>query len=129
MPIDSVTWSTGVAVGSDGVATANANSPHLGGKVMAVYVAYLDSPPSGTTDFTLVDTNDPASENIVTLANGATDQKIYPRRITEKNDGTDVLYTSGEEVHEPYVVHGPLTATIAQANAGDSVTVTVWIER
>jgi hypothetical protein len=127
--IDRVFLSTGAAVGSNGVATATGYSSHVKGKVLKVYVVYQDSPPAGTTDFTLSDEGDPASEAIVSLANGATDQALYPRRVTEKNDGTDILYTTGEEVYEPYVVYGRLEATIAQANADDYVDVTVWIER
>ena len=115
-------------MGNSGSATATAYSSHVAGKVLAVYVDYVDSPP-GTTDFTLSDESDPASESIIGLTNANTDIKIYPRRVTEKNEGTDILYVTGEEVHEPYVVHGRLEATIAQANAADSVTVTVWIER
>jgi len=126
--IDRIQLSTGAAAGANGSATATAHSTPVRGKVLAVYVAYLDSPPSGTTDFTLSDESDPASEAIINLANSATDQKIYPRRITEKNDGTDILYVAGEEVHEPYVVHGRLEATIAGANAADSVTATIWVE-
>lgn len=127
--IDRIQFSTGAAVGANGSATATGYSSHVAGEVLAVYAAYVDSPPGATTDFTLSDEGDPASESIVSLADTATDQKLYPRRVTEKNDGTDVLYTSGEEVHEPYAVHGRLEATIAQANAGDSVTVTVWVRR
>lgn len=126
--IDRVQFSTGAAAGVDGSATATGYSPHVRGQVLAVYVDYKDSPPGATTDFTLSDEGDPASESIVNLANTATDVKIAPRRVTETNDGTDILYTTGEEVYAPYVVHGRLEATIAQANAGDSVTVTVWIE-
>ena len=127
--IDRVFLTTGAAAGSAGAATATGYSVPVRGKVLAVYVAYLGSPPAGTTDFTLSDDEDPASEAIVSLANGATDQKLYPRRVTEKNDGTDILYTTGEEVFEPYVVHGRLEATIAQANLADYCDVTVWIER
>ena len=127
--IDLIQFSTGAAVGDPGSATATGYSPHLAGKVQAVYVAYQDSPPAATTDFTLSDAADPASEAIISLTDGATNQKIYPRRVTEKNDGTDILYTAGEEVYEPYAVCGPLEATIAQANAGDSVDVYVWLER
>ena len=126
--IDRIQFTTGAAVGSNGAATATGYSSHVTGLVLAVHVDYVDSPPGATTDFTLSDENDPASESIISLTDQATDIKIYPRRITEKNDGTDVLYESGEEVHEPYVVHGRLEAIIAQANAADSVTVTVWIE-
>jgi len=126
--IDRIQFSTGAATGADGAATATGYSPHVSGLVLAVHVDYQDSPPAATTDFTLSDESDPAAEAIINLTNQATDIKIYPRRVTEKNDGTDILYTTGEEVHEPYAVHGRLKATIAQANAGDSVTVTAWLQ-
>jgi len=127
--IDRIQFSTGAAAGANGSATATGYSSHVAGLVLAVHADYVDSPPAGTTDFTLSDENDPASESIVSLTDQATDIKIYPRRVTEQKDGTDILYVAGEEVFEPYVVHGRLEATIAQANAGDSVTVTVWIEK
>jgi len=126
--MDRIQFSTGAAVGNDGAAIATGYSPHAKGKVLAVHIDYVHSPPAGTTDFTLSDENDPASEAIISLTNAATDIKIYPRRITETNDGTDILYVAGEEVHESYIVHGRLEATIAGANAGDSVTVTVWMD-
>lgn len=125
--IDRVQFSTGLAVGSAGSATATGYSPHVTGKVLAVNVDYQDSPP-GTTDITLSDEGDPAAESIVTLADQATDIKIYPRRVTEKNDGTDILYAAGEEVHEPYPVHGRLKAVIAGANANDYAIITVWLD-
>jgi len=127
--IDRIQFTTGVATGGAGVATATGYSPAVQGEVLAVYVDYQDSPPSGTTDFTLSDEADPASESIISLTDQSTDIKIYPRRITEKNDGTDILYESGEEVHEPYIVYGRLEAIIAQANNNDYCDVTVWIRR
>ena len=127
--IDRIQWSTGDTTGGAGVSTATNHSLHVEGEVLAVHVDYVGGPPAGTTDFTLSDESDPASEAIVSLANQSTDIKLYPRRVTEKNDGTDILYAAGEEVFEPYVVHGRLEATIAQANDDDSVTVTVWIKR
>lgn len=127
--IDRIQFSTGAAVGSAGSATATGYSPHIAGKVLAVHVAYLGSPPAGTTDFTLSDEQDPASESIISLTNTATDIKIYPQRVVEQNDGTDWLYAANFGVTEPYVVHGRLEATIAQANAADYCTVTVWVEK
>ncbi len=125
--IDRIQFSTGPAVGANAVATATGFSSHTSGLILAVHVTYEDTPP-GTTDFTLQDAQDPANENIVTLANAAADIKIYPRRILEQNDGTDLLYAgAGEEVYGYYAVHGRLEATIAQANADDSVTVVVWL--
>lgn len=126
--IDRVQWSTGAAVGSAGSATATAYSPPVRGKVLAVHIAYLDSPPAGTTDFTLSDEDDPAAESIITLANTATDIKIYPRRLVETNDGTDITFDGTRKVYEPYSVHGRLKSVIAQANANDYCVVTVWLE-
>jgi hypothetical protein len=126
--IDRIQFSTGAASGTDGTATATGYSPPVAGRVLAVHVDYQDSPPN-TTDFTLSDEADPASESIVTLADQATDQKLYPRRLLETNDGTDLTYDGTHKIYEPYVVHGRLKATIAQANAADYCVVTVWLER
>ena len=126
--IDRVQWSTGPCVGTAGVSTATGYSTPVRGEVLAVHVDYQGSPPAGTTDFTLSDEDDPASEAIVSLTDQSTDIKIYPERLVEKNDGTDWLYAAGEEVSRPYVVHGRLEATIAQANLADYCIVTVWIK-
>ena len=125
--IDRVQWSTGVAAGAAGSATAMGYSPEVHGLVVAVHVAYVDSPPA-TTDITLSDEADPASEAIVNLADANTDVKVYPRRQVQDNTGAGLTYDATEPVAEPYVVHGRLEAVIAGANAGDSVTVTVWLE-
>ena len=127
--VDRVQFSTGAAVGADGVATATGYSTPIAGEVLAVHVAYLDTPPAATTDFTLQDESDPAAENIVNLVNAATNAKHYVRRITAASTGFGITYNGTQPVYEPYVVCGRLKATIAQANAGDSVTVTVWYRR
>ena len=125
--IDRIQWSTGTAAGSAGSATATGHSPHISGKVLAVHVAYQDSPPA-STDVTVSDEADPSSEAIVNLANANSDVKLYPRRVLETNDGTDLTYDGTRKVYGPHVVHGRLEATIAGANAGDSATITAWIE-
>jgi hypothetical protein len=127
--LDFIKFNTGAAAGGAGVATATGYSPPISGRIQAVHVAYLDSPPAATTDFVLSDENDPASESIVSLANGATDQKLYPRRLLETNDGADLTYDGSHKVYGEYVVHGRLKAIIAQANNGDSCDVSVWFER
>jgi hypothetical protein len=126
--IDRITFSTGAAAGDDGSATATGYSPHVTGKVLAVQVDYQDSPPAATTDLTLTDEQDPAAEAIVSLTDQATDVKVYPRRQVQSNDNTDLTYDETHGVYEPYVVHGRLKATIAQANANDYCNVTVWLE-
>jgi len=126
--IDRVQFSTGAAAGEDGSATATGYSVPVSGLILAVHVNYQDSPPE-TTDFALSDESDPASESIVSLANQATDLKIYPRRLLETNDGADLTYDGTRKVYGPYAVHGRLKATIAQANAADYCDVTVWLQR
>jgi hypothetical protein len=126
--IDLVQWSTGDAAGGAGVATATGYSPPIAGEVLAVYLDYVGSPPAGT-DFVLSDENDPASESIVSLTDANSDVKIYPRRKMQDSGNTDVTFDGSNEIYEPYVVHGRLEATIAQANNGDSVTVTAWVRR
>lgn len=121
--LDRVQFSTGAAVGGAGAATATAYSPHVRGKVLAVHVDYVGSPPN-TTDFTLSDEGDPAAESILTLTNANTDVRHYPRRQVQTNAGADIAAE-----YDRYVVHDRLKAVIAQANAGDSVTVTVWLEQ
>jgi hypothetical protein len=118
---------SGTCTGADGSGAITAYSPHVTGKVLAVHLSYVGDD-AATTDVTLSDEGDPAAESIISRADTAADIKIYPRRVTEKNDGTDILYTTGEEVFEPYVVHGRLKLVVAQANTGDVITATVWLE-
>ena len=125
--IDRVQWTVGPAVGADDAATVTAYSPHVSGFIHKVHVNYTSA--AANPDFTLWDAQDPEPELILNLLNQKTDITIYPRRITEKNDGTDILYVAGEEVHERYIVHGRLAATFAQADADDEAIVTVWIQR
>ncbi len=119
---------TATAAGANGAATGSAYSPSTAGEILKVDIAYGDSPPA-TTDVTLQDENDPRSENIITLTDANSDLTIYPRRILETNDGTDLTYDGTRKVYGPYVVHGRLKLTIAQANAPDTATATIWIRR
>ena len=124
--IDRVQWSTGKTTGGAGVATATGYSPHVKGELLAVHVGYVGSPPA-TTDVTLSDEGDPAAEAIVSLANANADVKLYPRRLLETNDGTDLTYDGTRKVYGPHVVHGRLKAVIAQADDDDSATITAWV--
>ena len=126
--IDRIQFTTGAAAGEDGSATATGYSPPVAGKILAVHLDYVGSPPA-TTDFTLSDEADPASENIVSLADANTDVKLYPRRKIQDNGNNDVTFDGTNEIYEPYVIHGRLKATIAQANPADYITVTVWLEQ
>lgn len=122
-----VELSTGAAAGTAGSATATGYSRVVKGEVLSVAVTYQDSPPAATTDFTLQDESDPQSENIVNLANAATDLRLYPRRPVEDNTNSGLTFDGSNIQDAPYLVHGRLAATIAGANAGDSVDVVVWL--
>ncbi len=115
---------SGLAVGADGVATANQSSPiFISGEVMGVYVRYNDTPPAGTTDVT-VETAGSAgavpAQTILTLTNQATSKLVYPRVAVQDTTGTNI---AGE--YSPIVIHDQIKVTIAQANAGDSAD--VWL--
>jgi hypothetical protein len=126
--IDRVQFSTGPAVGADGAATATGYSVHVAGKVLAVDYRLLDSPPN-TTDLVVSDENDPNGENFVSLGNiAAAGGKYCPRRPIQTNQYADVTYDGTRKVYDYYVVCGRLKATISQANAGDSITLTIWLE-
>lgn len=120
--LDRIVLETDDATGSAGSAGADGYSPPVSGLVQAVMVEYVGSPP-GTTDVTLVDDDDPAGETIVTIANANTDTKLYPRRQAGDNTGSSV------SAYVPYAVHGRLKASIAGADPGDAVRLTIWLER
>ena len=115
------------AAGTAGAATATAYSPHVAGEILKVHVDYTGD--TNTIDVALSDEADPASEEIVNLDDQDTDITLYPRRLLETNDGTDLTYDGTRKVHGPYVVHGRLKLSVAQADAGDVVEATVWLRK
>jgi len=125
--IDKVQWTVGPAVGGDDAATVTSYSPHVSGFIHKVHVDYTSV--AANPDFTLSDEGDPGSELIVNLLNQKTDITIYPRRVIELNDGTDITYDGTNEVYDRYIVHGRLEGIFAQADADEQVICTVWIER
>lgn len=134
--IRSYSWTTGPAVGGNGVATAAASTPDaICGRILAVHVDYLNSPPAATTDFTLTSVADKVpgegtleAQTILTRTDTATAGWFYPRAAVDDSTGADALYAAGFPVREPFVVYSRLTATIAQADANDEAVVTVIVE-
>jgi len=116
------------ASGTAGAASATAYSPNvIKGEILKVHVNYTGD--TNTMDVALSDEADPASEEIINLDDQDTDITLYPRRVLETNDGTDLEYASGYSVYAPYVVYGRLELTVAQADDGDIVEVTVWLRK
>lgn len=122
---------SGVAAGADGEATANATSDNaIRGRINAVRVQYLDTPPQETTIVTIAtsgtDSGLPGSVTILTLTNANTDGWFYPRHQVHGSDGAGLAYADeGEPVAESLMIADRVKVTIAGANAGDSVN--VWL--
>jgi hypothetical protein len=111
---------TGVAAGGAGVATATGKSNGaIEGRVLAVGIVYLDSPPA-TTDIVLrtSGTSGP-TRTILTIANAAANGWWFPRHLDHDEAGVALTTRS------PLSVNDQLEAVIAQANNGDSALVTV----
>lgn len=122
---------SGAAVGNNGAATANADTNNMvAGRVIAVGVTYLDSPPAGTTDVVVATTgaNGPA-QTILSIANAATNGWWYPRAATHSTAGAALLYAAGGAAVGDYLaISDVVNVKIDQANAGDGVNVWLLLE-
>jgi hypothetical protein len=108
----------------DATGAAIAYSNPIAGKVLAVQVNY----PAGTCTVDIDTDGEASSQKIVDLAAANTDVTYYPRAFAQKIDGTNLLYTTGEEVPTEFVVTGRLKLTIASGTDTQEVTVDVIIE-
>lgn len=123
--------SSGAAAGSNGSATANADTGVIiSGRIVAVGVVYLDSPPAGTTDVTVATRgNNGPAQTILSISNAATDGWWYPRAATHSTAGAAMLYAGGGAAVGDYLaIHDVVNVKIDQANAGDSVNVWLLME-
>jgi len=117
-------FSSGAAVGANGAATANADTPIITGKLISAHIKYNDAPPAGTTDVVIkTKGTSPAApeQTILSIANAATDVVKYPMLQACGADGAGI---AGFYSH--IALHDVLNISIAGANAGDSVT--VWLK-
>lgn len=92
----------------------------INGEILAVEVDYSASA-SANTDLTI--TASAPSETILTLTDTKTDGVYYPRRVIDGTDGSAA--SAGDNLYQPFIVQGVLTATIAQG--GDTKTSTVKV--
>jgi len=128
--LDFLTFRIGPTVGANGAAAAEYYGPAINGEILAVHVDYEGGHPN-TTDFYLLDKDDPAAENLFSKTNNNANLKVYPRRTMHTNLGAVINYNVGGTavavVKPPFV--GRLFANIAQSNPGLYITATVWFER
>jgi len=119
------------AVGADDLATATTITPEaLVGAVLAVGITYLGTPPAGT-DVTVTCLSEGGGPDLtlVNLVDAITDVTIYPAISQTDNTGAAVNYDAGgRPVKEPARINGRVQVVVDQANAGDSVNVTVILE-
>jgi hypothetical protein len=119
-------FNSGVAVGNNGAALINADSPIvLSGLVRGIYVKYLDTPPGATTDIliTTKGTNAPAM-TLLSKADNATDGWFYPV-------GPVHLNSTGAAIANEYLpmpIDDYINVKIDQANAGDGIDVYILLE-
>jgi hypothetical protein len=112
------------ATGGAGAATATANSDApVCGIIMAVHLAYTDSPPAGTTDVTIAEATNSPAMSVLTVTDGATDGWRFPMAQAVSQAGA-TLTNQGY----PIAVSDYLKVTIAQANDADGVVVTIVYE-
>jgi len=126
--INRYTISCTPAVGVTGTGDATKtviSTEKITGTVRDVYREYLDSPPAGTTDVTIVEAyNDPPQEILVVL-NSATDGWAAPMKQAVLNTSGAAITNQGS----PVIVDDYISVTIAQANDDDGVIVTLVVER
>lgn len=111
------------AAGGAGVATAYGITKRVvDGEIIAIYLAYTDSPPAGTTDVIIAEAGNSPAIPILTVSDAATDGWFYPMAQAQNQAGADITNQG-----RPIKVADHVKVTIQQANNDDGVTATiVW---
>lgn len=110
------------ATGGAGVATATGKTVNaVEGEIVAIYLAYTDSPPA-TTDVTIAEANESPAIPVLTVTDAATNGWFFPMWAADNEAGAAITNQG-----KPIVVADQLSVTIAQANNNDGITATiVW---
>lgn len=116
--------------GSAGSATGTAvTEVVIQGRIVRVDINFHDSAPAGTTDFTLAQTNEDQTENIVSLTNTVTDVTIYPTVQLTDLAGVARTMDGTRPLVDYFPVADTLTATVSQSDAlTDAAVVEVYYE-
>lgn len=123
------TFDTGGATGGAGVATATSPSKMVRGKILAVGVTYLLTPPATTNIILRTRGEHGPAQTVLSIPNANTNAWFYPRVSQQDNAGVAKLYAAaGEEVATEYVVADNVELNVAQANDDDSVTVVLLVD-
>ena len=130
--IESIRVATGLTTGGAGSSTANATSAHaVVGKILAVILEYLGSPPAATTDVVVATAgvNQPAI-TLHTITNAATNNMFLVRHKVVDNAGANISYetTNAKDVYDSPVIADFVKVTVSQANDADEVVAVILYE-
>lgn len=113
--------------GVDGSATGSATTESVvAGKLLAVFLDY-SATQAATTDVTIASAG--PAHTLLVVSDSATDGWYYPRHQVHDAAGAGVTYDGTNEVYDTIPVVGYITASAAQADDSESVTVTLVIEQ
>lgn len=120
MPVRTMKLTCGPAAGSSGSATATATSEDVvNGIILAVHLKYTDSPPV-TTDVTVEEAFNSPAMPILKVSDTATDSWFHPMADVVDQEGGAMTGAA-----QKIPVCDKIKVSIAGANAGDGVVVTV----
>jgi hypothetical protein len=117
-------FNTGAAVGADGSATINVDTPHvIQGIIRGVAVKYAGDKPA-TADVTIKGKGTTCpSKPIITITDGNTDGWFFPKEIIDGTDGAAIAANYTDIAICDYV-----NIAVAQTNTGDSVEAWLLLE-
>ena len=116
--------SSGVAAGVDGSATSTGQSEvAIRGKVIAVHLAFDDSPPANTEVLVKTSGDNVPEITLVDFTDVLTDGWYFVRA-----PAVDTQNGAITNSHVPIPIYDKIKVTIDKANAGDSVTVNLMME-
>ena len=130
--IESIRVETGLTSGGSGSSMANATSTHpVTGKILAVILEYLGSPPAASTDVVVATAgkNHPAI-TLLTIANASTNNMFLVRHKVVDEAGANISYeaTNAKDVYDSPVIADFVKVTISQANDADEVVALILYE-
>lgn len=112
--------------GVDGSATGTETTNYpLDGRLAAIHLDY-SATQAATTDVTVTGGN-PAT-TLLTVTDNKTDGWYYPHAVAQDAAGANVTYDGTRPIYIPTPLAGYLTVAVAQADDGETVTVTVLWE-
>jgi hypothetical protein len=118
-------FNTGAAVGADGVATINVDTPYpIRGIIRGVGVKYNGDKP-GTADLTIKGKGTNClTKPILTVTDGNTDKWFFPKELIDTVAGVEVA-----TVYEDIAIDDVVNIKLDQTNTGDTVYVWFLLEK